>query len=124
MSVGNDEVIKMDKKLAFRLLLIPLFLYAFYRLGFPIEIITILGILYIVIVLFRGKIWKTAEQTIERLMPFTKTWPVWAQKILLFLIFFLIYAILKQILFFALGLVGIEIEIEKIIMTTLDANKS
>ncbi|MFH1391968.1 MAG: hypothetical protein ABIH20_06665 [Candidatus Diapherotrites archaeon] len=100
----------MDKKTILRLLLVPLILYMFYTLGFPLEIIAILGVLYIALILLRGKIWRTAERVIEKYLPFTKTWPNWAQKALLIIFFILIYLVLKQIIYFLLGLVGIDLE--------------
>lgn len=111
----------MDKKLVFRLLLVPLLLYFFYLLKWPIEIIAVLGVLFILIILLRGKIWNAAEKTIEKYLPFTRTWPGWAQKLLLILVFFLIYVALKQILFFILGLFGIDLQ--EMVMSTYNINK-
>jgi len=101
--------------------MVPLLLYSFYLLGWPIEIIAVLGGLFVIIILLRGKIWRATEQTIEKYLPFTRSWPSWAQKLLLILIFFLIYAVLKQVIFFALGLVGIDLQ--EIIMSTYNTNQ-
>jgi hypothetical protein len=111
----------MDKKFAFRLLMVPILMYFFYLFSWPLEIIVLLGILFIGLILVKGKIWNTSETIIERLLPFTKVWPSWAQKILLILIFFIIYIILKQILFFILGMAGINLE--EMIISTYDTTK-
>ncbi|MFH1240069.1 MAG: hypothetical protein V1672_02535 [Candidatus Diapherotrites archaeon] len=100
----------MDKRLIIRLLLLPVFLYIFYTLGFSLEAIAILGSFFVVIILLRGKIWETAERTIEKYLPFTKSWPEWAQKVLLVIFFVLIYYSFKQILFFILMLFGIDLQ--------------
>ena len=110
-----------DKKFAFRLLVIPLLMYSFYLLGWSLEVIAILGIIFTIVILFRGKIWKMTESAVEKYLPFTKAWPDWAQKLLLIIIFYLIYAILKLVIFFTLGLVGIDIE--ELIMSTYNTNK-
>ena len=100
----------MDKKLILRLLFVPIILYILYTLGLPFEAIAIFGVFFILIILLRGKIWKSAERTIEKYLPFTKTWPNWAQKALLIIFFILIYVVLKQVIYFLLGLVGIDLE--------------
>lgn len=103
-----------------RLLFLPVFMYIFYTLGFSLEAVAILGIFFLIIILLRGKIWETAERTIEKYLPFTKSWPDWAQKALVFLAFILIYYILKQILFFVLLLFGIDMQ--EMIMSAYDAS--
>lgn len=100
----------MEKKIVFRLIIILALLCIFYFIGMPIEIIAILGILFVALVLLKGKIWRTAEKTIEKYLPFTKKWSSGRQKILLIILFFVIYAILKQIIFFFIGLAGIDLQ--------------
>lgn len=111
----------MDKKLVLRLLLVPFLLCSFYLLKLPVEILAVLGIFFVLVILFRGKIGVAAEKAIEKYLPFTKTWPSWAQKLLLILVFFLVYAALKQILFFILGLAGIDLQ--EIIMSAYSIGK-
>jgi hypothetical protein len=100
----------MDKKMLFRLLMIPLLLISFAMLGLSFEALTVLGLFFIIIILLRGKMWKTAEKTIEKFFPFTKSWPGWSQKILLFILFLIIFLILKQLLYFGLNLIGIDLQ--------------
>ncbi|MFH1391812.1 MAG: hypothetical protein ABIH20_05865 [Candidatus Diapherotrites archaeon] len=100
----------MDKKTILRLLLVPVILYALYTLELPFEIIAVLGVLYIALILLRGKIWRTVERAIEKYLPFTKTWSDWKQKLLLILFFIILYFVLKQVIYFLLGFVGINLE--------------
>lgn len=111
----------MDKRLVFRLAMVLLLLYAFYVAGLPLESIAILGVLFIILILLRGKIWKKSEQAMEKYLPFTKTWPGWAHKILLFVIFILCYMVIRYVMYFVLGLAGIDIQ--EIILQGMDFNK-
>ncbi|MBN2126788.1 MAG: hypothetical protein JW703_00170 [Candidatus Diapherotrites archaeon] len=99
-----------DKKLLFRLLMVPLLLLSFYMLGMSFEVLLIIGLFFVVIILLRGKMWKTAEHVLEKFLPFTKSWPDWSQKVLLFIIFLLIFMILKQLLYFGLSFIGIDLQ--------------
>ena len=100
----------MDKRMIIRLLFLPVFMYIFYTLGFSLEAVAILGGFFLIIILLRGKIWETAEKTIEKYLPFTKSWPDWAQKVLVIICFVLIYYLFKQILFFVLLLLGVDMQ--------------
>lgn len=106
----------VDKKLAFRLAMVALILFAMYVGGIHAEILAMLGVLFIVLIFLRGKMWRLAEHILENHLPFTKGWPEWAEKVLLFLIFILFYIVLKEMLYFVLGLFGIDIT--KIIMNS------
>lgn len=112
----------MEKGLAFRLLMVPLLLYCFYALGMPVEALVVLGALFIALIVLRGKVWKAAEHVIERYLPFTRTWPGWAQKALIFLLFVLVYMVLKQVVYLLLGLVGVDLE--GIIISAYDMNSA
>lgn len=103
-------VMFMEKKLIFRLLMVPLLLMSFYMLGWPLETIGLLGVVFVLIILFRGKLWKASESAIERYMPFTKGWKAWQRKLLVVLLFFAMYAVAKQAAFFALGLAGVDVQ--------------
>lgn len=103
-------MMNVDKKLALRLLFVCLILFSFYQLGLPIELICLLGILFVGLILLRGKLWKTTGTIIENHLPFTKNWPGWSQKLVLILIFFIIYLAVKQTLFFVIGLTGIDLQ--------------
>lgn len=96
--------------MALRLLMIPLFLAIFYQLGLPIETLILFGLLLLAFILLRGHIWKSAEHALERFFPFVKQWPEWAQKIALFVLFIIIYLVLKQIVYALLALAGIDLQ--------------
>ena len=100
----------MDFKFISRLLLIGVIIAIFYINGLPLELTILWAIFLLAFILLRGKIWSSAEKAIQKFLPFTKNWPAWTQKLILILIFFLIYFILKEIVYFALGLAGFNIQ--------------
>jgi len=102
--------LKKDFRVILRVLAITALLYTLYLNGTSFEVLAILGIFFIALIFLRGKIWKLAEHILEKHLPFTKKWPDWAEKVFLVLVFILLYIILKNVIFFILGLAGIDIE--------------
>ena len=99
-----------DAKTILRLGLVLVLLGYLYIAGMHLEIIAILGIVFLGFILLRGRIWKAAEKSIELHLPFTKKWSEWAHKAVVLILFIVIYIILKQIIYILLGLAGIDIE--------------
>ena len=93
-----------------RIVSFPLLLYSFYLLGLPLEIIALLAVLFALILLLRGRMWKAAENLIEKYFPVTKKWPEWAHKAVVIIAFATIYLILKQAIYILLGFAGIDLE--------------
>ncbi len=98
--------------------MILLILFSLYLNGVHFDVLIIIGLLFFTLILLRGKVWKFAEHILETYLPFTKKLPDWAEKVLLVLIFILFYLILKNVLYFILGLVGINLE--EIIMSSFN----
>jgi len=99
----------MDKRFALRLAFVAIMLILFYQMRMHIETIALIGILFIGFIFLREKMGKAAEHILENHLPFTKKWPDWAEKALLFAIFIVLYLILKQIIYTALGFFGIDL---------------
>ncbi|VVB75355.1 Uncharacterised protein [uncultured archaeon] len=108
MDNQNVKQNKIDKRLLIRLATVPIFLYLFYTMGLPLDGIAVLGVIFVFFILVRGKIWGLIKKTEKKYFSFSKNWPGWAQKLLLILIFIIVYVIIKQIAFFILGLFGIN----------------
>ena len=94
----------------FRIAMVPLFLLAFWQLGVPLEGLIVLGFVFLALVLLKGKLWRTADNAVERWLPFTKKWPDWTHKAVVVIVFILLLAVLKQAVYFALSLAGIDIQ--------------
>ena len=115
-------MVGLEKGFLYRLPLIGLLLLSFYAAGLPLESLIILGVLFVILLFMRGKIWKRSEHVMEKYLPFTKKWPNWLQKLVMFLIFIVIYLIIKYIVYFILGLMGIDLT--EIILGSIDVNFS
>jgi len=100
----------MDKRLLFRLLFVPLIVYMLCSIGLHIEVALIFGVIYLAFILLRGKLWRGVDKAIEKHLPFTRRWPDNAQKALLVAMFIVALVILKQSVYFALGLAGIDLQ--------------
>lgn len=111
------------KKLRFwsRLVIVPIFLILFWQLGMPFDALVVLGAIMLVLVLMRGKMWKAADNAVERCLPFTKKWPEWGRKAAVIVVFIIALSLLKQVLYFLLSLAGIDIQ--KMMMDAVNSAK-
>ncbi len=100
----------METRKAFRLAMIPLLLLAFYSMGFPLEYLALLGIIFILLVLFRDAFYRKIDGFLTSRIPSLERLPSWARKLILIAIFILAYFLIKQVLFLSLGLAGFDIE--------------
>ena len=81
-----------------------------YFSGIPISFLIFLGFLILLLILFKTKLYEKIEKTLTKKIPsFSKQRP-WIKKIIIILIFIVIYTILKQIIFFILRQLGINIK--------------
>jgi hypothetical protein len=97
-----------------------LLLYLFYLIGLPPIALAVLGSILIIFVLLRGKIWKAVDDAIEKYLPFTRSWPDWGRKVLLFILFLAVFILLRQIIYFILALLGFDIQ--GMIQSSIDMN--
>ncbi|MFC1505471.1 hypothetical protein ACFLQ6_00210 [Thermoproteota archaeon] len=100
----------MQKSLIFRIIFTVLILSFFYLLDFPLIYIQIMGILFVSMIIFRSSVYKKIENLLEEKLPFIQTWSPWKKKILMIIIFLIIYTIIKQIVFYILLLMGLDLQ--------------
>jgi hypothetical protein len=101
----------------FSILFVLLLLCSFYQLGLSLPGIIALGVVFIVLVLLRDPINKNSNKLINEKLPFLNKLSPWLKRIILILVFFLVYAILKQAIFFGLKIAGIDLK-EMILKST------
>jgi hypothetical protein len=99
-----------DKKIGFRLVFLFLMLISFYLVGFPLELIILLGAISLAFLVFRGSIKEKLNGLMHLHIPGFGNLHPWARAALLFIVFLLVYMVLKQILYFALYLFGFDIQ--------------
>ncbi|MFA5070781.1 MAG: hypothetical protein WC511_00225 [Candidatus Pacearchaeota archaeon] len=105
----NLELLKMKKSLIFQLVYVILILGLFYYLNFSIYFIMVVGVLFLLIILLKGKLYTKIKDFTNKKFPSLAKLPSWIHKLIIILIFILIYILLKEIIFFVLKLGGIDV---------------
>lgn len=97
-------------KIYIQFIVVLALLYLLYHLGLPLYYVLLMGLLFILIIFFKGKLYRKVEEFIRKIFPsFSKLSPV-VKKIIIILAFILIYFLIKQALFFILKLFGIDVQ--------------
>jgi hypothetical protein len=97
-------------KLYLRFLLLALILFTFYKLDFPLYFIVILGIIILLLILLRGTLYKKLDNFLSKKLPFlSKLNPV-VKKIIIIVVFVLIYMALKWVIYWILALFGVDVQ--------------
>lgn len=99
----------MNKKLIFQLIYVVALLLLFYYLNFSIYFLLVVGLFFILIIFLKGKIYKNINNFASKQIPLLKKFPNWIQKLIIIIVFILIYILIKEIIFFILNLIGIDI---------------
>jgi len=103
--------IDLNKRLVIRLLLLPFLIFSFYLAKVSFEVILIFGLFFLLIILFRSHAYNKIEFHLGEKFPFIHGWHPWKKKLLIILVFILIYSIIKQIIYFSLNVFfGIDLE--------------
>lgn len=101
----------------FSIFFILLILYSFYQLGLSLPSIIAFGVIFIALILLRDPINRNSNRLVNEKLTFLNKLPPWLKKVIVVLAFFLIYAILKQAIFYGFKLFGIDLR-EMILKST------
>jgi len=93
-----------------RILSLVLILYSLYIGGVPTPVILLLGVFFILLIFLRGTMYRKIDAFLISRFSFVASLPPWGQKLLILSIFILIYMGFKQILFFSLKTMGLDIQ--------------
>lgn len=104
----------MDKAIAIRAAYAIILLLILYSIGLPLHYVLLMGVLMIVFLALRGPIYKKIEQFIEKIAPSTVKWPQWGRKALVIVAFIAVFVILKQIIYWLLGIAGFDLQGEMV----------
>ncbi len=85
-------------------------LYTFYTLDFPLYILILIGIVILLLILLRGRLYKKLDDFIRKKFPFLSKHKTWVRKLIIIILFVLIYILLKQIIFLILKMAGIDVQ--------------
>ena len=100
-----------------RILFVFLLLCSFYQLGVSWPGLLILGAVFLTLALLKDPIKQNSNKLVNEKLLFLDKLPNWLRKVIVFLIFLLIFIILKQAIFFGLKLMGIDLR-EMILRST------
>jgi|WetSurMetagenome_2_1015567.scaffolds.fasta_scaffold495932_2 hypothetical protein len=81
-----------------------------YYLGFPLYYIAIMAVIILALILLKGKLYRKLDSLLSKILPFLSKLSPTAKKIIIVVVFVLIWIILKQIIFAGFKLAGIDIQ--------------
>ncbi len=98
----------------------PFLLFSFFLAKIPVEVIAVFAVFFGLLIVFRKKIYDFIEHHLGKKFPYIHDWPGWKKKLLLVLVFILLLAIIKQILFFAVE-IAFGINIDQMLLENLES---
>jgi hypothetical protein len=85
-------------------------LVLFYFLKFPLPFIAGMGLVFVLIIFLKGKLYRKIESFMDKKFPFLVSLNPTIRKIIIILIFILFWVLLKQIIFMGFNLAGIDLQ--------------
>jgi len=93
-----------------RIFAVLLLLYALYSTGLPLYYVAIIGIVFIVIIFLRGKLYKKIDELLTKHLKFLSNVKPWVKKAIIIAVFIIIYVLLRELIYLILGLFGIDVQ--------------
>ncbi|MFA5108408.1 MAG: hypothetical protein WC492_02665 [Candidatus Micrarchaeia archaeon] len=87
-------------------------LYVLYSVGFPLHYVIVFGVLALIMIFMRGKIYARIDSVASAKFEWFGKLPAWGKKLMVVAIFVITYTIIKQVAFWLLGLAGINVQQE------------
>jgi hypothetical protein len=100
----------MKKSLIFQIIYSVVVLGLFYYIGFSIYALAIIAILFALIILLKGKLYRKIKDLADKKFPALSKLPAWVKKLIIILSFILIYILIKEVLFFILKSAGVDVQ--------------
>ncbi len=101
---------KLHWRDALRYLLILVLLYLLYDMGMKPATLVVLGIIMLVFVALRGRIYNKVSELLEKHVPHTKRLPSWLKYVVTLAVFLLTYIVVKELVYLALYQVGVDVQ--------------
>lgn len=99
----------MKKGLWFQIVFSSLILGLFYYLGASIYSIITLGIMFLLIILLKEKLYGRTKDAIHKYFPSVSKLPSWIQKIIILVLFILVYILIREIVFAVLKIAEVYV---------------
>lgn len=87
-----------------------LLMCSFLQLGIPLISTLAFGMIFLVLIILREPIGKFGNKVVNQKFTFLNKLPSWLKKVIVILIFYFLYMLLKQSIFWGLKLVGIDLK--------------
>ncbi|MFA5259343.1 MAG: hypothetical protein WC979_10260 [Candidatus Pacearchaeota archaeon] len=97
-------------KFYLRILFLVIMLYTFYKLGMPLSFIILLGVVIFLLIFLKGTIYIKLDHFLCRRFPFLLKLHPWVKKIIILVVFILVYMAVKYIIFWVLSLFGMDVQ--------------
>ncbi len=94
----------------FQILTVGLLLVLLYQLGLPLSSIALFGILFLLLIVLKGKLYKQFDNFLNRKFPFLSKLNPQIKKIIIVISFVLIFMLTKQLIFAVLKMYGVDIQ--------------
>jgi hypothetical protein len=108
----NKNNLKKSKgwKLYFQIIFFIVFGYIYYNLGFSITFIVFIFLILMLLKLLKGKFYKRLNKFMISNFHFLSKQKKWVKKLIIILVFIIIYLLFKQIIFLILKQFGINVK--------------
>ena len=93
-----------------RALLALFLLYFLYSVGLPVPTLIVIGIFFVLLFFLRGPLFTKIDDFLVARFGFVKKMPPSARRLLVILVFVLVYVLLKQAIFEVLKVFGIDVQ--------------
>lgn len=108
--MGNNTALKHNRKTYLQIIISIALLFVFYKLGFSFYFVIGTGILILLLVLLKGKLYGKLDAFLTAKLPFLSNQSPRIKKLIIVIAFILTYILLKQIIFFVLAQFGIDVQ--------------
>jgi uncharacterized protein involved in cysteine biosynthesis len=78
--------------------------------GVPLHLIIIIGIVIILFILLRGRLYKKIDHLLKKHFKFMSRLKPWQEKLIIIVVFIIVYIALRELIYLILGLFGIDFQ--------------
>ncbi len=101
---------KFNLRMSIRIAIVLVLLFFLYRSGLPIYFVVLFGIIIFLLIALRGKLYKKIDHLLKKHFKFMAGLKPWQEKLVIILVFIVVYVALRELIYFVLGLFGINLQ--------------
>ncbi len=101
---------RVNLRIWIRVAIILVLLFFMYLGGLPLSFIIIFGIIIIILIILRGKLYRQVDKFLKKHFKFmSKIKKPWLEKLIIIVVFVIVYLIFREVVYLILGLFGIDL---------------